>query len=498
MKNKMLIVIILLMLLVTACAVTPDTKPERSYVGADVTYSEPMAQYGFRLNMDSAEGEFAKYFFEASIADQEREACTGVTEKVLANQTYGDVKPEIYVFSQERYEYKYLDGHKLYTSPENWESVDYITDILLVAYGEAAHYGAAFGYANYLAETLQWENQSGKFSAPGETAILDLSYLCFDENFATTEDVVTAKEVACAFVVSYINRNGEQAFQQLLSSCAKAIDALAVYYRENGVSYTPTAIPYQYGGKTYDYIVRSDYGTFYIENDWVDINTEYNPLITDGFLHSNYADTKAFFETNLKQMKQYQDLFMLDDYNHDLDIVFTQPIGLSKTSFYQGANHRIYLYNVDSMMHEYIHALSMPTPSMQNWQVEGFARYFSYYYDFYGMAFLNQDYNNTPDTPELRYVHEYLAAINRPIDMAKDYREIENVAVHYFGFTNPNKNYLAGSSFVQYLVKQYGEEAVINSIYGNCNPLPKTYAELVKEWDEYIAREYKEYSKYQQ
>ena len=82
--------------------------------------------------------------------------------------------------------------------------------------------------------------------------------------------------------------------------------------------------------------------------------------------------------------------------------------------------------------------------------------------------------------------------------MAKDYCELENVAVHYFSFYDPNKNYLAGSSFVQYLVKQYGEEAVINSIYGNGDPLPKTYAELVKEWKEYIESEYIGYSKYKE
>ena len=149
-------------------------------------------------------------------------------------------------------------------------------------------------------------------------------------------------------------------------------------------------------------------------------------------------------------------------------------------------------------MHEYIHSLTTTNTSMANWKVEGFARYFSYYYDFYGMPFLNQDYNNSPNTPELKYIHEYLAAINRPIDMAKDYRELENVAVYYFGFYDPNKNYLAGSSFVQYLVKQYGEEAVINSIYGNGDPLPKTYAELVKEWKEYIESEYIGYSKYKE
>ena len=148
-------------------------------------------------------------------------------------------------------------------------------------------------------------------------------------------------------------------------------------------------------------------------------------------------------------------------------------------------------------MHEYIHSLTTTNTSiMPSWKVEGFARYFSYYYDFYGIPFLNQDYNNTPNTPTTKYIHEYLAAINRPIDMAKDYCELENIAVYYFSFANPNANYVAGSSFVQYLVNQYGEEAVINSIYGNGDSLPKTYAELVKEWNEYIETNYKNYSKY--
>ena len=68
--------------------------------------------------------------------------------------------------------------------------------------------------------------------------------------------------------------------------------------------------------------------------------------------------------------------------------------------------------------------------------------------------------------------------------------------MYYFSLTNPNANYLTGSSFVQYLVKQYGEEAVIKSIYGNGSPLPKTYAELVKEWNGYIETNYKNYSTY--
>jgi len=501
MKIKLMVLMISCMMLLTSCAVQPDTPattvpPERSYVSADVTYSEPFAQFAFRINMDSVETESAKYFFESNIDASEREACIEATEKILSSQSPERLIPEIYIFSPDRYECKLISNHKLYCAVQAWDSVEYAADVLLTAYGETAHYGAAFGYANYLAKSLRWSSYEESFSCPSVIDIMDLNYLCFDKAFAASDDIAAAKGIACDFVEFFIRQHGEQTFQQLLSSHAKTTDALAAYYKENGVSYTPSAVQYGYGGKKYDYLVYSDYGTFYIANDWADLNAGYNPLISDGFLHSHYTDTKTFFETNLKQMKQYQDLFPLDGYNHDLDIVFTNPIDASKTSFYQSVNHRIYLYNVDSLMHEYIHSLTMPSASMANWQVEGFARYFSYYFDFYGMAFLNQDYNNTPNTPTAKYVHEYLAAIDRPIDMAKDYRELENAAVHYFGFTNPNENYLAGSSFVQYLVNQYGEDAVINSIYGNGDSLPKKYGELVQEWKEYIESEYTEYSKY--
>ena len=503
MNNKLVVVIVSLLLLLTSCAVNPDIQdttapPERSYVSADITYSEPTAQYAFRLNMDTTETEFAKYFFEESIENKDREACIEATDKVLSNLTLDEVVPEIYIFANDRYNYKNISDHKFYCSIQDWKSVEYITDVLLVAYGESTHYGTAFGYANYLAKSYNWNSYDGKFSIPSVSDIVDLNYLCFDEAFATSDDVAAAKGIACAFVDAYINQHGEQTFQQLLTTPSKSIDALAAYYEDNGVSYTPSTVQYGYGGKKYDYLVYSDYGTFYIGKDWVDMCAEQNPLITDGFLHANYAETKAFFETNLKQMKQYQDLFNLDNYNNDLDIVFSNPISASKYSFYQTVIHRIYLYNVDSLMHEYIHSLTTTNTSMAMWKVEGFARYFSYYYDFYGMPFLNQDYNNSPNTPEIKYIHEYLANINRPIDMAKDYCELENVAVYYFGFTDPNKNYLTGSSFVQYLVKQYGEDTVINSIYGNGDPLPKTYAELVKEWNEFIESEYIGYSKYKE
>ena len=489
MRNKLIIIVISLMMLITSCAFPSG----RNYVSTEITYSEPAEKYAFRLDMDSAETENAKYFFEPSIDNKEREECIKTTEKILSTQASIDIIPEIYIFSQNRYDFKYIKDHKFYSCIQDWRSADYIKDILITIYGNSAHYGILFGYANYLAKSYKWESIKGKFSDPSLKSVLDLNYLCFDDTFVTQNDVTIAKAVACDFVDSYLKHYKEEELQGLLFSYSEAINALSSYYSDNEVSYIPSSVQYCYGGKSYDYLVYSDYGTFYIANDWADLNAERNPLLYDGFLHSNYADIKTFFEINIEQMRQYRELFDLDDYNDDLDIVLAKNIA-SSNSFYHGTKHCIYLYNVDSLMHEYIHSLTIKAENKPLWQVEGFARYFSYYYDHYGIAFLNYDYNNSPDTEATKYVHDYLASIDRPIDMEKDFRELENLAVYSYGLTDPNKSYLTGSSFVQYLVNQYGESAVIDYIYGSGEPLPKTYSELVRDWIEYIENNYKDYT----
>ena len=107
--KKLVILVISLIILLTSCSVSPDnqgstTPPEeRNYISSDVTYSEPTAQYAFRLNMDTTETESAKYFFEESIETKDREACIEVTDKVLSNLTLDEVVPEIYVFSNDRW-----------------------------------------------------------------------------------------------------------------------------------------------------------------------------------------------------------------------------------------------------------------------------------------------------------------------------------------------------------------------------------------------------------
>lgn len=137
----------------------------------------------------------------------------------------------------------------------------------------------------------------------------------------------------------------------------------------------------------------------------------------------------------------------------------------------------------------------MPSTSQKLWETEGFARYFSYYYDDYGIAFLNEDYNNAIESKATEYLFEFKQTIDRSIDMQIDFKELENIAVYSRNYTDPNASYVAGSSFIQYLVEKYGEAVVIECIYGD-EELPQPYNELVVQWNSYIEENYSPFSRY--
>lgn len=196
-------------------------------------------------------------------------------------------------------------------------------------------------------------------------------------------------------------------------------------------------------------------------------------------------------------MGKYQALFGFESYNNDLRVYFANDKRLSQYSFYQQQTHAIYLMNVDSLMHEYIHSITVENnPSDSSWNMEGVARYFSYKYDRYGIAMLNVDYNMPSSSKQLLYVREYKEKIGRDINMDIDFTEIENVAVYSRSYFDPNRSYVAGSSFVAYLVLQFGEKEAIDMIFSEQGIENSLYRELVDNWVSYIKANYADYSKY--
>ena len=362
-----------------------------------------------------------------------------------------------------------------------------------------------YGYANYLLSEIYGaplDVLDGSWKYTGDLETLDLSLLCFRSEFVDEESIASIRKIANTFVADYIGNYGETAFLELLGSSGDVgtvdsfVQTLSAYYANQGIDYTPTNILYRLGGKSYDYIIKCPYAVMFIEEDWYDANKDLCPYTYDNFLHENYSDTKQFFTINVAQMKQYQDLFALDSYNHDLKVYFTNHSGVNY-SHYNGHRHAIALFNTASFMHEYIHALTFGSYILEPWAVEGFARYFDRRYDYYGVAMNNVEYNNAPDTAKFRWIHEYKQSLGRDIDIFTDSTEIQHITTYVYSYDDPNDGdgYAPGASFIGYLISRFSEDKVIEIICKTHDFGENSYEELVSDWNSYIEENYSNYTK---
>lgn len=464
-------------------------------VAQTITYSEA---YGvsFRLEVDRVATGRAVYLFAPAVGLDVRSECIVQTELLLER---ADVRiaPEICVIDEARFSGIQIDGHRLYVNPMDWDSVEYAALLFQTAAGEYSHYGLAYGYASVLL------GQGGAFVLPEDTVACDLNLLCFDEMFVSSADVQAAKQLSCAFAAEFIAAEGEDAYLRLLGESATAQGmnsvsaALCVYYARHGLDVQPASLRISYGGSAYQYRVRSEQAEFWIGREWRDANHALNPLVSENFLHDCYGEVRQFFQVNEKQMKQYCQLFCIEETDTSLQVLLPNPLRGLSNSCYQSSEHRILLLNVDSLMHEYIHALTRLVGTDSLWKTEGFARYFSYYYDMYGIAMLNEDYNHPADTAQARYVHEYLAQVGRPIDMAEDFGEIESIIAYTRDYQSPNVSYASGSAFMHYLVKRYGANSVIRHVMEDV-PFDASLTRLTEDWKQWLQECYSGYTKYSQ
>lgn len=455
-----------------------------------ITYAEPYGK-SLRITAEGTETAQARYLFEGSIPAEEREACIRRTEALLSHIPTAE-QPEICVFAAETFGGVRIDGHRLVLSPMNWDSADYGALVLQAAAGEYSHYGLAYGLAAVLM------GESGAFVRPSQADVFDLNLLCFDAAFVSEEDASAARQLSAAFASACLDANGLDACWALLCDSATAegmanlADVLRTFCADNGQDVQPGTLRIGQGGAAYQYCVLTEGAEFWVGREWQDINCALNPLVTEDFLHGDYASAAAFFRINEEQMAAYRQLFSCED-APCVTVVLPGPLKGLSASCYQPGEHRILLLNADSLSHEYIHALAQPSTTQEVWETEGFARYFSYYYDHYGIAMVNADYAAAADTEKLHYIHEFRAQVGRAIDMAADFGAIESIIAYTRGYASPNVSYAAGSAFVHYLVQRYGEEAVIRHVLdGAAFDAPQ--AELVSDWKAWLKDHYGSYT----
>ena len=501
--------------------------PERAYERDIIYYSETSEGYHLRKDVEKTQTDYAVYYFELPIGEQERNACIAATDRMLSRIEGVLPEIEIVVLQQKSYDGVSVSGSRLYLTPRTWDSVDYLARVLLAGYAEWGNYGLAYGYADHLcrkagsgdgeagsndreAESNGREadpglREAGSFLPMSVPEAYDLNLLCFDERFVSPEDVEAAKNNACLFVEDYLSSHSEEEFLELLSASgtvegvSRANEALEAFYAENGVNVSLTEVLYRDGGALSDYSAACKYASFYVYRDWQDFTWEVNPMVSENFLHEDYGEVREFFECSIDQMRQYRELFGFESYNDDVIVFFKNDNVVSRVSYYVYVmgKHIIHLESVGSLVHEYIHSLMEGRfeDHKNPWKVEGFATYFDAKYDVYAFDFLSAKMNDASSTTI--WIQEYIDKLGRPIDMRTDVHEFYDLMIYAYEKIDPNASYQSGSSFIHYLVGQYGEQAVIAYVCSDNDynaDWDKSYYDLVQEWRKYIKDNYSQYS----
>ena len=478
---------------------------EHIYEKETVLYSEPRG-LSFRKDLEKTRTDYASYYFEAAVSEEERNACIETTDRMLSCIDAALPVFEVVVLEPKESYGVAVTANRLFLPVQQWDSVDYLAKVLLSGYGEWGNYGLAYGYADYIyrkagleGEGISVEEGDGDSFLPmSAPELYDLNLLCFEERFGSAEDVEAAKNNARLFVREYLSSHSEEEFLELLASsgtledAAGAGEALEGFYAEKGVECSLSSIRYQYGGLTLDYAAACEYACFHVARDWQDQSWKQFQMVSENYLHEDYGEVRAFFECSERQMGEYQELFGFDSYDNSLLVCVAEDYNTRVGGYYLGGGHTILLFSVKSLMHEYVHSIMYGRFQdwESNWKTEGFARYFDYKYSAFAQDFYNEFWNRehlTDVAGEL--IPRYIEFVGRPIDMQMDYPDLDDLFVYYRGIKNPDATYDAGSSFVGYLVEQYGEQEAI--AYGISDSdynaeWDKSYDELVQDWNQYI------------
>lgn len=496
--NKLVFSLILLFSTVICLSFVACTnKIDFTYEGDLISYVEETSQFQVYGEHTSFDG--INYAFECTIPTEEREACVKITSKLL-NQIGYKEPLSINVLETKKFgDNTYIADNVLYTYRQDFENVDYAAKIINAVYGKYCNYGLSYGYANYLLNDLGYENgQAAALTELDDKYLYDMNVLCFNSAYASEEQVKQIQSFSTSLVNEYIKNHGENSFISLLSKTGDTADingaseALNSIYSACAIDYKSTPILYAFGGKGNEFVAKSQFAEFYINDGWTDISDTLfdKTFVGKNFLHSDYNEVKTYFETITGEMQDFQEFFNMDEYNNDLTVIFYEGNTEQNTSYYKQGEHKIILKTIMSMMHEYIHSLTIKYAKGESWAVEGFARRYSIFFDSYSTEYLNYSYNYyDPNDPELGYIDLYRDYIGRDIDVSVDADNLIDFLVQYNKLFDVNLHAASGASFIQYLEKQYGVQTTINyacSKNGEYAALDKSLEELKFEWVDYL------------
>ena len=406
----------------------------------------------------------------------------------------------------------YVENGSLYCRRGHMSDIDYLTAVLLAAYGEFVNYGMAYGYAGLLLG-----EEIPEASYPEDWDYFDLNLLCFSPDFCDEEELNNNKAIALDFATAYVAQQGHEAYQDLLEKSGQletaetARTALAEHYISHGVEPELSPLLYALGGTTYSHILRCEYATFYTERDWEEAHRYYtkdyktedeNDLLYDVLnCTTSYKASRNVFENFRMEMRQLQVLFDLYPYKNSVPVFLVNNVKMEEGGYYEPAKHQIYVGAIYIFEHEYIHSLTYSHLENRRirWIVEGLTQYYTERFSCYYLAAAKYEMDNRYlPGGSLNNKERFLDSLGRPFDPLLDIADVNSLDVYAYDATVFKSPYFAGSAFIDYLIKCFGERAVLDYflVHHDLSRLTdKSMDDLMLEWEKYLEERFKDYEK---
>lgn len=447
------------------------------------------------------EGNCAIYHFDPAISQKDRDTCVYYSEKLLSRMELAE-KPELVLIQD--YDGAWTDANYLYMG-DDFASLDYAARLIALVSGDFSNYGAAYGYADFIAVEEGWKKPDDREPSLTDSAARDLNWLCFREEFVSEAEIANNKTIAAAFARELIAAHGEGAYRDLIrksgdvETVAEFNKILSDWYAASGLDYSPSEILYSMGGGYHDYLVKCRYATFYLPKDW---RNGFSSEITgdEDFLHCAYDRVKHCFESSTDYMVAQQARLGLDIVSNDVDVIFTMD-EISNTSW---PYRLIHLNSIEDLPILYIYWITGPylrTVQYPYYLYAGLADYISVTADYpyktewlrhcgktgmQSQMYLQGDCN--------AYLTEMLKDVEDPVVIQ---RTRWDFGTYYFDdYYDKPGNGLA-TSFAWYLIEQYGLEAIMDYVYDTGRePMELDLAQEQKTWIAYLEEKYGDYPKY--
>ncbi len=411
----------------------------------------------------------------------------------------------------------WIDNNIVYlNASEFYENNNFLCFTLLKSYGTRSNYGLVYGYSQYLLNISNTiSSQEVHELTENKEYIFDLTWPLFLSEYVSIEVIEASKSIATMFVGDLISTQGNDVFITLLqesSTFSEFFDTnLSVYLKQwllaQGIDYeftrTNVIIRYSKVSSQYPVMAETVRTKYYFSQGYIGTGI-YGVTLLD------YVEVKDYISTLESEMSEVRTFV-----NNDLSVetygkipIYHNLRDMESDSFggiYIGSKEHseIIVYSIGATLHEYVHYATIGTiysdisAETKAYLSEGIAVYITSLYDKYWIDTSYSEYQicleTDPDNLKT-FITNFEGYLERN---SLDFNMLDYIDcyAYTFGKESTYPNYITSTSFIRYLLDNYGDE-LFWDYFGDVDTFVNIYGQnhstVMDEWYASIITKYQD------